>query len=92
MSPLYHSLHYVPHREKECLWLIYIHLLLANRSCFSVNQSNDLVITIDTFHWLYLSKSPLNQSEALLNENRSALLECSIDVFNSVSLCAPFLF
>ena len=39
MSPaLYHSLHYVPPREKECLWLIYIHLLLANLTCYSVNQ------------------------------------------------------
>ena len=27
-----------PPREKECLWLIYIHLLLANLSCYSVNQ------------------------------------------------------
>ena len=43
-----------PPREKECLWLIYIH------------QSIDLVITIDTFHWLLLSKSPLNQSESVV--------------------------
>ena len=27
-----------PPREKECLWLIYIYLLLANLSCYSVNQ------------------------------------------------------
>ena len=38
MSPLYHSLHYVPTREKECLRLIYIYLLLDNLSCYSVNQ------------------------------------------------------
>ena len=36
--PLYHSLHYVPPRENKCLWLIYIYLLLANLSCYSVNQ------------------------------------------------------
>ena len=49
-------------------------------------QSVDLVIAIDTFHWL-LSKSPLSQSEALLNKGRFALLECAI---NSVSLYPPF--
>ena len=36
--PPYHSLHYVPPRENKCLWLIYIYLLLANLSCYSVNQ------------------------------------------------------
>ena len=53
-------------------------------------QSIDLVITNDTFYWFLLSKSPLSQSEALLDKSRSALLECAIHVFNSVSLC-PFL-
>ena len=48
-------------------------------------QSIDLVITIDTFYWL-LSKSPLSQSETLLNKSR---LECAIHVFNIVSLCPP---
>ena len=51
-------------------------------------QTIDLVITVDTFYWFLLSKSPLNQSEALLNENRSALSGCAIHVFNSVSFCA----
>ena len=83
---LYHSLHYVP-LEKKYLRLISIHLLLAHLMLFC--QSIDLVITIDTFYWL--SKSPLSQSEALLNKSRSALLECAIHVFNSVSLCSPFL-
>ena len=36
--PLFHSLHYVPPREKECLWLIYFYLLLAYLPCYSVNQ------------------------------------------------------
>ena len=53
-------------------------------------QSIDLVITNDTFYWFLLSKSPLGQSEALLDKSRSALLECAIHVFNSVSLCPPF--
>ena len=56
-------------------------------------QSTYLVITNDTFHWFLLSKFPLSQSEALLDlldESRSALLECAIHVFNSVSLCPPF--
>ena len=53
-------------------------------------QSIDLVITNDTFYWFLLSKSPLSQSEALLDKSRSALLECAIHVFNSVSLCPPF--
>ena len=47
-------------------------------------QSIDLVITIDTFYWLLLSKSPLSQSEASLNKSRSALLECAIHNFNGV--------
>ena len=53
-----------PPRVKECLGLIYIHLLL--------------------------SKCPLKQSEALLDKSRSALLDCAIHVFNSVSLCPPY--
>ena len=53
-------------------------------------QSIDLVITIDIFYWLLLSKSPLSQSEALLNEGRSAPLECAKHKFNNVSLCPPF--
>ena len=44
-------------------------------------QSIDLVITNDTFYWFLLSKSPLSQSEALLDKSRSALLECAIHVF-----------
>ena len=52
-------------------------------------QSIDLVMNIDTFYWLLLSKSSLSQPEALLDESRSALLECAIHVFNSVSL-SPF--
>ena len=54
-------------------------------------QSIDAVITNDTFTWFLLSKSPLSQSEALLDKRRSALLECTIHVFNIVSLCLPFL-
>ena len=45
-------------------------------------QSIDLVITNDTFYWFVLSKSPLSQSEALLDKSRSALLECAIHVLN----------
>ena len=75
MSPLYDSLHSVPPREKECLWLSYVHLLLANLMLFC--QSIDLVITIDTFYWLLLSKFLISQSEALLYKSRSALLECA---------------
>ena len=30
-------------------------------------QSIDVVITNDTFYWFFLSKSPLSQSEALLD-------------------------
>ena len=37
-------------------------------------QSIDLVITMDTFYCLLLSKSSLSQSEALLNKSISALL------------------
>ena len=51
-------------------------------------QSIDVVITNDTFYWFLLSKSPLSQSEALLDKSR-LLLECAIHVFNSVSLCPP---
>ena len=57
-------------------------------------QSIDVVITNDTFNWFLLSISPLSQSEALLYKNRFALfalLECALHVFNSVSLCLPFL-
>ena len=54
-------------------------------------QSIDLVITNDTFYWFLLSKSLLSRSEALLDKSISALLECAIHVFNSVSLCPPFL-
>ena len=54
-------------------------------------QSIDLVITNDTFYLLLLSKSPLSQSEALLEKSGSALLECAIHVFNSGSPCPPFL-
>ena len=75
--------------KEECLWLIDIHLLLAYLLCYC--QSIDLVITINSFYWVLLSKSPLSQSEALLNKSRCALLECAIHVFNSVSLCPPFL-
>ena len=50
-------------------------------------QSIDLVITNDTLYWFLLSKSPLSQSEALLDKSRSALLECAIHVFNSVCVC-----
>ena len=73
-----------PSREKECLWLIYIYLLLANLTIqwLLFCQSVDLVITNDTFYWFSLSKSPLSQSEALLDKSRSALLECAIHVFN----------
>ena len=53
-------------------------------------QSIYLVITIDTFYWLLLSKSSLSQSEVLLDKSRSALLVCAIHVFNTVSLCHPF--
>ena len=88
--PLYHSLHYVPPRDKECLWLIYIYLLLANLTLLFC-QSIDVVITNDTFNWFLLLKSPLSQSEASLDKSRSVLLECAIHVFNSVSLCPPFL-
>ena len=42
-------------------------------------QSIDLVISIDNFYWLLLSKSPLSQSEALLDKSRSTLLECVLD-------------
>ena len=43
-------------------------------------QSIDVVITNDTFYWLLLLKSPLSQSEALLDKSRSAPLECAIHV------------
>ena len=85
--PPYDSLQYVPPIGKECLRLFYIHLLLANLSLFS--QSIDLVITNDTFYWLLLLKSPLSQSEALLDKSWSALLECAI---NSVYYVPPFCF
>ena len=78
--PLYDSLHFVPPRENEYLWLIYIHFLLAYLSCYSLN-SIDPIITNDTFYWFLLSKSPLSQSEALLDKSRSALLECAIPPF-----------
>ena len=79
-----------PPREKKCLWLIYIYLLLAKLSCYSVNQlSIYLVIANDTFYWFFLSKFPLSQSEALLDKSRSALLEYAVHVFNRVSLCPP---
>ena len=81
MSPLYHSLHYVPPREKECPRLIYIYLLLAYLSCYSVNQ---LTLFIGFYYHC-------PQSEVLLDKSRSALLECAIHVFNSVSLCPTFL-
>ena len=51
-------------------------------------QSIDLVITNDTFYW-FLSKSPLSQSEALLDKSRSALLECAIHVFNKRFTMSP---
>ena len=51
-------------------------------------QSIDLVITNDTFYWFLLSKSPLSQSEALLDKSRSALLECAIHAFHYVPLFA----
>ena len=54
-------------------------------------QSLDVVITNDTFYWFLLSKSPLSQSESLLDTSRSTLLECAIHVVNSVSLRPPFL-
>ena len=53
-------------------------------------QSIDLVIFNDTLYWFLLSKSPLSQSEALLDKSRSALLECAIHVFNSVCVCFNF--
>ena len=52
-------------------------------------QSIDLVITNDTFYWFLLSKSPLSQSEALLDKSRSALLECAIHVFNKRFTMSP---
>ena len=52
-------------------------------------QSIDVVITNDTFYWFFLSKSPLSHSKALLDKNRSALLECAIHAFNSVSQNSP---
>ena len=77
-----------PPRGKECLWLIYIHLLLANISRYSVNQLSTLLI--DSYY--RVPKSSLSQSETWLNKSRSALLECAIHVFNSVSLFPPFCF
>ena len=52
-------------------------------------QSIDLVITNDTFYWFLLSKSPLSQSEALLDKSRSALLECAIHVYNKRLTMSP---
>ena len=54
-------------------------------------QSIDVVTTNDTFYWFLLSISQLSHSKVLLDKSRSALLECAIHVFNSVSLCPPFL-
>ena len=70
-----------------CGSFIFIYWLIFMLFC----QSIDVVITNDTFYWFLLSKFPLSQSEASLDKSRSRLLECAIHVFNSVSLCPPFL-
>ena len=47
-------------------------------------QSIDVVITNDTFNWFLLSISPLSQSEALLDKNRSAQLDSAINAVGEI--------
>ena len=88
--PPFDPLHYVPLREKECYWIIFIHPLFANLPCYFVNQliTSDILTLFDGLS----SKTPLSQSEEFIHERRSALLELVLDfihVFKSVSLCPP---
>ena len=74
------------------MFVAHLYLSPIGKSLMLFCQSIDVIITNDTFYWFLLSKSPLSQSEALLDKIRSALLECAIHVFNKrFTMSPPFL-